>query len=191
MKLKILMLMAIISPHFSQAQVSECDFLDPIYWITSNFRQDFGDTLSIKKISAYLESESFNKSHPDFEQDSILPRYFFPMLDYSNILYVGRYLDEGEYLSFTLYSIDKKTCEILSKYIIAEVTAWESGHRETLSLFKNHRELICFKKSGDKDWGDGKLWSKMEKTISIELTPSGKIETEILNKRKYYTKSKT
>ncbi|KAA3622891.1 MAG: hypothetical protein DWQ02_25420 [Bacteroidetes bacterium] len=181
------LVLIVMFPLLLKSQNVECEFRDSIYWVTNNYCQDFGDSLSIEKFSEFLKNFEQGNHHPDFGVDSILPRYYFPVVDFGDVLYIGRFLDEGEYLSITLYSILKKECKLIDKFILAEVTAWENGYREAFCIIKSKHEFICHKKFGSKDWGDGKLWSKTEKITLVNLTPEGEFKTEVLNKRIYYT----
>jgi len=146
--------------------------------VLPKIREEIGDTINIKYV--YDWQLNFVRTNEDKELSKIINRgrKFFQINQSENSIQIGFLEDEGEYLGIYVYSIAKKSCEIIGKELLAETTAWENGYKETFSVFEDEYRIKREKKTGAKDWGDGTKWMRDSIITMIEFDEMGKINLE-------------
>jgi len=141
-------------------------------------REAIGDTINIKKVSNWISNLKVSKADKEIQKIINRRGKYFQFDETSKFKTIGILEDEGEYLSIYLFSIDKETCQILGKELIAETTGWENGYKETYSIFGDKFTIKRDKQTGAKDWGDGTKWMRDTIITMITFDEKGNINSE-------------
>lgn len=137
-----------------------------------------GDTLNIRNV--YDWAVFYKPNYDESEIRKIVGRgnNYFHLGGNDLFEIIGFLEDEGEYLGVNIYSINKSTCEILGREILAKETGWENGYKETLSIIEDNFIIKKIKRSGSKDWGDRTKWKRDSSISIISFETNGKILLE-------------
>jgi hypothetical protein len=141
-------------------------------------KESLGDTLKIKNVYDWITS--FQPEYDETEIRNIIGRggKYFHLGGNDIFEIIGFLEDEGEYVGVYIYSIDKMTCEILGRAIIAEETFWKNGYNESFAIIETDFTLKKIKRVGTKDWGDYTKWKKDATITLIKFELNGKIFLE-------------
>jgi hypothetical protein len=107
-----------------------------------------GDTLNIRNV--YDWAVFYKPNYDESEIRKIVGRgnNYFHLGGNDLFEIIGFLEDEGEYLGVNIYSINKSTCEILGREILAKETGWENGYKETLSIIEDNFIIKKIKRLG-------------------------------------------